>query len=151
MRRGQGCCCQGLSGSHVDLSKKSARGIEARGWLQKGTHCTIHRIRGLQAKAEGKGQVGSKDRYTARARETGWMVSFGKQVAGDGEEGELRCESVTLVGHPGGNPCHGHRAGKFQAEAVCEAQGAKYMYLGYGTVKAANRKIQGKGNTRTAT
>lgn len=25
-------------------------------------------------------------------------------------------------------------------EAVCEAQGAKYMYLGYGTVKAANRK-----------
>lgn len=50
-----------------------------------------------------------------------WMVSFGKKVAGDGEEGKLWCELVTLVGHPGGNPCHGHGAGKLQAEAVCEA------------------------------
>lgn len=138
-------------GSHVDLSEKSARGVEGRGRAQRGTRCGIHRIGGLQAKAEGNRQVGSKDRHTARAWETGWTVSFGKQVAGDGEEGELGCEFVTLVGHPGGNPCHGHGAGKLQAEAVCEAQGAKYMYLGYGNVKVANIKLQGKGNTRAAT
>lgn len=73
-------------------------------------------------------------------------------------EGKFGCEHVMLVGHPGGNPCHGDtEKGSSRHESACEAHGAKYMDLGYETVKTANNtqeqrqrkiKIRHKQNRR---